>query len=385
MAGLVIITMAATGAMMAFEHQIVDWAEKDVRIVAIPAPGAQRMTLDDIAAAAQKEKPKGKVSAITLKNDPTASAVVSFGREGTLYVNPYTGLVLGGESKAHDALHFIEDIHRFLGKREIGKPITGAANFAFFILLVSGLYIWIPSKWTKRNVKRIAVFGKELKGKARDWNWHNVIGIWLSPFILITTLTGLIMSYTWATNLLYHATGNEPPPAQNQQRPMGGKPGEAKKDDMKKEEPPVQLAAFDLFAANAISKVTAWEAVNIRLPQKPGGPVTANILEDDPTYGIPVRSALQLDAATAEPKKWEPFAEANMGRVLRVWARYLHTGDVGGLPGQIVAFLSACGITLMVWTGISLSLRRYAQWRSENRRMKQKHPTYAKGDHHEHS
>ncbi|MEI9892584.1 MAG: hypothetical protein WDN28_01340 [Chthoniobacter sp.] len=32
------------------------------------------------------------------------------------------------------------------------------------------------------------------------------------PLLLIITLTGVIMSYAWANDLLYRLTGNEPPP-----------------------------------------------------------------------------------------------------------------------------------------------------------------------------
>lgn len=338
-AGLVILTMAVTGAMLSFEKQIVEKAEQNVRIVTPPSAEAQRLSLDEIVASAQKEKPKALAMSVTLKNDRNASTMVGFGRAGALYVDPYTGKVLGGESKTHDVMHVIEDIHRYLGKREIGKPITGVAVVLFFVLLLSGIYIW----WPKRTYR----FNKRLKGKARDWNWHNVFGIWFSPLILITTVTGMLIAHTWATNFLYRITGNKPPPAQQQQR--GNKPPEKA----------LPMAKLDVLAAKAATYVCTWESINLRFPQKEGAPVTAIILEEAPEIGIPIRSTLSMDALTGEMKKWEPFMHENSGRKARVWARYLHTGEALGLPGRIAFFCSALAIVLMVWTGIALAYRRF--------------------------
>ncbi len=43
-----------------------------------------------------------------------------------------------------------------------------------------------------------------LRGKARDWNWHNVIGFWSSAVLIVLTLTAAVMSYPWANDLLVH-------------------------------------------------------------------------------------------------------------------------------------------------------------------------------------
>jgi uncharacterized iron-regulated membrane protein len=42
------------------------------------------------------------------------------------------------------------------------------------------------------------LFDGRLRGRARDFNWHNVIGIWCARVLLVVILTGLVMSYQWA-------------------------------------------------------------------------------------------------------------------------------------------------------------------------------------------
>ena len=113
-------------------------------------------------------------------------------------------------------LHEIVDWHRWLGtegeSRAIGKAITGACNLAFFWLAVTGVYLWWPHSWKWRGLKTSLVFQRRLSGKARDWNWHNVIGFWSSSVLVVLTLTAAVMSYPWANDLLYTLTGSEPPP-----------------------------------------------------------------------------------------------------------------------------------------------------------------------------
>src|SRR5690606_8202350 len=177
-AGGVIMSMAVSGILMAYEPQLTAWAERDRRIVGVPA-GASRKPLDAILANASEASPQGRPAAVTLGSDPASSVTVSFGKAGgNLYVNPYSGAVLGKDSRMHDFLHFVEEWHRWLAARDIGKPVTGAANLFFLFLVISGLYLWFPRRATKAAFKAVAVPNFKVKGRARDWNWHNAAGFW---------------------------------------------------------------------------------------------------------------------------------------------------------------------------------------------------------------
>jgi uncharacterized iron-regulated membrane protein len=345
-AGLVILSMSVTGVLIAFEHEIVDFAERKVRSVSVPAPDAQRLSLDTLRVKAQEVYPEGKPSGISLRPGPEASVAIGFGRDGAVYVDPYTGEVLGKGSKVHDWMHEIVDFHRWMGSREKGRPITGAANLAFFGLAISGLYLWLQ--------KSVFKFQKNAKGKARDWNWHNVIGFWSAPFLVIITLTGSTISYTWATNLVYRLAGSPPPPPRPASPPSPLPPGEGGPPKVVGEAP---LASLDTFFTHAQTQQPEWKAIMIRLPQKPGAPVVAMIQEPGGTF--PRRSQLTMDAATGEIKKWEPVSEWNRGRQWRTWARYLHTGEAGGILGQFIAMLASAGAVVLVWTGLALAWRRY--------------------------
>ncbi|MCG3116556.1 MAG: PepSY domain-containing protein [Candidatus Manganitrophus sp. SA1] len=350
-AGLVILVMSVTGALIAFEPQIVDFAERGVRNVTLPAPDAQRLNMETIVTKGREAFPEVPPSGVSMRSEPTSSAGVSFGREGTVFVNPYTGDVLGKGSKVHKLMHEIEDWHRWLGSREIGRPITGLSNAAFLILVVTGFYLWWPRRWAGTTLKTVTRFNPRLQGKARDWNRHNVIGFWCAPVLLVITLTGLVMSYRWANDLLYRIAGNEPPPAP--QAAPSGPP------------PEFPLDRVDPLWARAEAQSPGWVSIRLRFPQKPEGPVTATIQEPASWHPSP-RSLLTLDPVTAEVVKWEPFSEYNLGRTLRAWVQPIHTGVAGGIPGQIIALIGAMGGIMLAWTGLAMAWRRIFQRRPKS-------------------
>jgi hypothetical protein len=61
--------------------------------------------------------------------------------------------------------------------------------------------------------------------------------------------------------------------------------------------------------------------------------------------------------------KWEPFSALSTGRQWRSYLRFAHTGEVAGLAGQTIAGLASLGGAVLVYTGISLAVRRLWAWR----------------------
>src|SRR5688572_20433385 len=92
-AGVVILIMSATGVALAFEKEIIAWAERDVRRVAPPQAGTQRLGLDELLNTLREQRPGGRPSTIILDSDASAAVLIGFGRTNTFYVDPYTGAV----------------------------------------------------------------------------------------------------------------------------------------------------------------------------------------------------------------------------------------------------------------------------------------------------
>lgn len=357
MGGIFIFIMCVTGALLSFQPNILAFAEREMRSVEKPGGSASPLSLNEIISRAREAKNGAKPSAVSWQNAENTSFTVAFGREGQVYVNPYNGEILGEGAKGWRAtLRTIEDAHRWLALsgsgREVGKGLNDAANLLFLFLAISGVYIWFPRRFTRRHFAPILWFRRTESAHARNFNWHNVIGFWCSLALIILTATGVIISYQWAGNLLYTLTGNEVP--KQQQAP----PNQPNKPEDKPFELPSNLTELKSNAENH----TKWKMISLRLPVTESAVFT---IEEGIYRNIFARSTLTLNAENGAVKQWESYGEQNAGRRLRSWARFTHTGETGGIIGQIIGFIACIGGAFLVWTGFVLAFRRFQKWRSK--------------------
>jgi uncharacterized iron-regulated membrane protein len=360
-AGTLILLLCLSGAVLAFQPQILRFLERSARTISA-RPRGEALPAGTILRLASEASPGEGPTAATLSADPSEAAAVAFGRERIVYLDPSTGTVIGEGSHAGRAFFaWVQDLHRWLAlpeeSREAGKTATGAATVAFFALALLGLYIWWPRIRGIRKPSTVGFFQRGLSGKARDFNWHNVVGIWSALPILVITVTGMVLSYRWAGDLVYRIAGSPPPPPQT-----AGNRGRGRSDAA----PPVsaeRAAALDRLWSVAEKQSPDWRSITVRLSEKEKAPVAFSI-EEGGFLNRFARSALTLDASTGAIVKWEPYGAVNAGRQARSWMRFLHTGEALGLPGQIVAALTCVGGGLLAFTGICLAIRRWASWRA---------------------
>ena len=420
-AGVAILIMSVTGSAVAFEKEIIAWAERDVRRVTPPTTDAKPLPLDELLARVREMKPGERPSGITLEADPNAALLVSFGRTNVLYVNPYSGEIR--EPSGDGVRSFMQTMltwHRYLGvgekHRALGKAITGACNAAFLFLAASGLYLWWPRQWTKATLRCVTLMNFKLRGKARDWNWHNAVGLWTAPVLLVLTATALPISYQWASNLIYKITGS-PAPAPGATAGAGGPAVEIPT-------PPEGAKPLGLAAMIAVAQkeVPNWKQISQRSAGpggrgqrlvaagfQPGGgtsgetkngensrrseradanpdgkmpsstsgrmpdatgergspqPITLTIIERG-QWPLFANTQLTLDPFTGAVLRKESFGDANLGRQVRSWTRFLHTGEALGGAGKAVAGLTSALAALLVWTGFALAWRRFFPRRSQ--------------------
>ena len=153
---------------------------------------------------------------MAVRRDPAAPVALTIGQGVVAYADPYTGRLLGrGDAGVRAFFRGVTDWHRWLAAtgdyRATGRAVTGAANLAFLFIVLSGAYLWIPRTWAWRAVKQVIWFRGGLPGKARDFNWHNTIGVWSAIPLAIVVASGVVISYPWASNLVYRIAGEAPP------------------------------------------------------------------------------------------------------------------------------------------------------------------------------
>jgi uncharacterized iron-regulated membrane protein len=206
----------------------------------------------------------------------------------------------------------------------------------------------MPKRWTWQHLKPVTLFRGGLSGKARDFNWHNVFGLWCAVPLFFVVLAGVVISYPWAGNLAYRLVGSEPPKQQGP--PRGGAQAKA-----------VMASGLQSSWTAAEQSVFDWRTITMRLPVSEGAPLLFTV--DAGYAGQPQkRITLTINRHTAKIEKSEGFANLDSGRRLRTWLRFVHTGEYYGLVGQTVAGIASAGGAFLVWTGIALALRRFRSW-----------------------
>lgn len=364
--GLVILIMSFTGALLALRPQIQNWIDRDVRYV---EPAAARLQPSVLLTSVQAARPGAAIQSVALVSDPTVAALVGIADEGSLYVNPYTGAILGPQSRrATEFFQATTSWHRYLSgtaeNRDTGRMFTGASNFAFLILGLTGMYIWWPKQLSARHLRPIVWFRRTTTSRARDFNWHNTIGFWTVIPIIVMTASGVVMSYPWANNLVYTLTGSPLPPART--NAPGGRAGGAADAGRGTGHATTIPATIDQLFANAEAQVPAWSQLTMRLPGRAGAPVSFTIT-DGAQWNQFARSQLTLNAKSGDIVQWQPYERQSVGQKVRGWLRFAHTGELGGLAGQIVAGLGCVGGMFLVYTGLALAWRRLINWSLWNR------------------
>jgi uncharacterized iron-regulated membrane protein len=350
--GIVIFIMCITGAALAFEKNIIEFFERDQRYVNV---GATRLAVHDVLQKVVDAEPKARPTSLVASNDPSAAVTVALGRDGQAFVNPYSGEITGrGHAGVRGFFRFSTDLHRYIALsgdgRAVGKAITGACNLMFLILAITGIYIWMPRRLSFKHIRPNVWFRSTKSGKARDFNWHNTIGFWTSLVLIVLTLTATVISYQWAGNLLYTLTGNEVPapqqPAQNAGQPS--------------EQPFTVPANLNELWAAAEKRAPGAKSISLRLPVTKDAVFTIDEGKSLNAFG---RSTLTVDPSSASVTKWEPYTDQNAARQIRSWFRFSHTGESFGIAGQMIGFIACVGGCFLVFTGLSLALRRFSGWR----------------------
>jgi len=363
-AGAVILSMSVTGVAMTYQRQVQAWADRGAWR---PPSGAVKLSPAALVARIQDQQPQATVTSVTIRQDPDALAAASVAAGGpaaSIQVDPYTGAIVPPGPRAAAVRSFFSRMnawHRWLGRtgdtRDTGRSIVGIANLMFFVIVVTGTWLWWPRQLTARAFAAVMWFRRGLSGRARDFNWHATLGFLCVVPLLVVVGAGVVMSFPWANDLVYRVAGDAPPPRAAGPGGRGGGEGRARAGG------PVTSsnAGIDEAARRAGEIVTDWRSLAITLPSRAGGPITVSV--DSGDGGQPQRrSTVAIDGATGAVAKVEGFATQSTGRRWRSLLRFAHTGEVFGVGGQTVAGLASLGGVVLVCTGMLMSTRRAYRW-----------------------
>ncbi|MET0280638.1 MAG: PepSY-associated TM helix domain-containing protein [Steroidobacteraceae bacterium] len=360
-AGVLILVMSVTGVLLTYERQMQESAARGNRVVA--TAGQTRLSIDALAAAAQAAVEPNPRLTMVIDADPQVPVGVSAGRGNAALLNPYTGEKLVDAAEGtRGFMSLMRRWHRWLGadSSSVGAVLIDYANLLFVFIVVSGIYLWLPQVWRWRTVRGLLFFQRRyINGKVRDFNWHHVFGIWMLIPLFLIALSGVVMSFPWASNLVYAAYGEKAP-----QRGGGGGAGGAAERPRPRNDagdaatPRVTLQQlFD----SAVSQAGNWQKVTMPVHLR-GAQVDIPVELQSSERRAPRRTVTvaTADGSVQKVDNAEASAAAvqTPGQKARGWFRRVHTGEQYGVVGQTIAGLASLAACFLVYTGLALAYRR---------------------------
>lgn len=147
---------------------MIQFVDRDIRSVSVPQDVRQRPINDLLQVTRHADM--GDPTDIVLRNQPHAAIQFSIGRSKTAYVDPYSGAVLGTSSeRTHKFFFAAERLHRALGaplgSKTAGHWLAAISNLLFAALILLGIILWFPRKWSWKGVRASIGFRTGLRGK----------------------------------------------------------------------------------------------------------------------------------------------------------------------------------------------------------------------------
>ncbi|GAA4307710.1 PepSY-associated TM helix domain-containing protein [Compostibacter hankyongensis] len=351
--GIVILLVSLSGCLLVFEEPLFNLIHPG--LVYTPAAGGSTRPLSALTATAQKALGPGKpVNTITIYPDPDRSFV--FGASGSgknhsthrtafdqvdyldeVYVDPYTGKVLGQIDRKHEFFTVLLWLHRYLLLYpSVGRPIVGISTLLFLVLLLTGVVLWFPRNRGARKQR----FRILLRARWRRVNYdlHATGGFYVLLLGAVMAVTGLTWSFKWWESGIYRLLGTDRPlSVKREQLPVASRPA-------------ADIRPLDIAMRSVYGKAPRFEQISIDLPQKANQPIMA-IVQVSSGTGWRVVDYYYYHSITGQLTGQFLQGDKSLGQKWRNTNLYIHTGNVYGLPGQILAFLASLVCASLPLTG----------------------------------
>ncbi|RKE38347.1 putative iron-regulated membrane protein [Paraburkholderia sp. BL23I1N1] len=193
-----LVVLAITGTLYCFQPQIEPLLYPHRLIVEPQA--TPRLTEDALLAKARAAMP-ADARAVTapIANAPDRSTEFVFrlanGEKQSVYLNPYSGEVLGTLSVERHFMQVDRMLHRKLLLGKPGELLMELAACWTLVMIGTGIALWWPREKTTARAALVPRFS--LQGRALWKNLHAVMGIWLALGALVFVLSGLPWTGSW--------------------------------------------------------------------------------------------------------------------------------------------------------------------------------------------
>ena len=385
-AGLFVIPfmliLAATGIIYLFKPQLDAAMYHNLMFV---QPGTTTIPYSDQVQFAEEAHPGAIVTKVTPNSAPDRSTEVLLTttdqRELMTFVNPYTGQVLGNRDEVNNLQAITRKIHGELLLGKLGDYVVELAACWALVLLITGLYLWIPRY--QFSVLGTLVPRLWTQNKRIFWrDLHAVPGFYGTVLIGFLILTGLPWSGFWGNTFAQvwgrfpaqmwddipkstvltgslNQKGQVVPWAVGQLQMPQSTPSKHSHN-----ESTISQKATDTSRSVSIDSVItlaqskgAPPGFTVVLPEGETGVYTVSAFPDDPRQEVTMHID-QYSGKVLADVRWQ-----NYGLVPKVveMGVAIHMGKYFGLPNQLLMLIAALITVLLSITGTVMWWQRRPQ------------------------
>lgn len=329
--------------------------------------------------------PGAEVSTVRPSQAPERSSEFSLrsadGRSLTIFVNPYTGQVLGERDDENNFQEWAVKMHSTLMVGTAGDILIELAACWGLVLVITGLYLWWPRKVS-------AIWGTllpRLRTSNRRIFWrdlHAVPGFWGALLIAFMILTGLPWAGFWGDN--FAQVWNRYPPGMWDDVPISEIAAATLNEQIKtipwaveitplpistlahgdhdhgSNEDEVQPTPIGLDQVVAIAtEHRAPVGYTISLPEGAEGVYTISAFPPNPVDQMTIHID-QYSGSILADIRWADYGLVPKAVEMGI---ALHQGTYGGLPNQLVMLCICVLIITLAMTGAVMWWQRRPQGR----------------------
>lgn len=335
--GLVVFIVSITGCIYVFEEEIRDFTQKDKLYV--PVQDKPFVGLAAIVENFQKVSKNAKITIIRVHNSrPDATVEIGAGKKKQYYFNPYTAALV--KKAKPDWLDVDEDLHRTLLLGKAGTFIMNWSVVIFVIMLITGWILWFPNQM--RLLRQSLTIKWNASFKRVNYDLHNVLGFYASGILIVIALSGLYFAFDSVKAGAMFLTGTK------LTRPV------KVKDNAK--------SFFDGSAALRYDQI-----YTAAMTQYPGAKETTLSIRKEgelrlkmiyPSEWARKQNVFFFDPVSLQMSKYKLYKDFKLADKLESSNYDIHTGQLFGLFGKIVAFIAALISASLPVTGLIIWLKK---------------------------
>lgn len=331
-----------TGALLIFENELTEMFNPQ-RYRIGKTVDASPLSYSELILALERETGE-TVRKISVRPDQADTWILETAEspKTKYFFNPFTGVVTDRFNYGQSFFFKVMALHRWLFVNPAGKTIMGISCILFTVVLLSGLWLWIP--YSRKGLKNKLMFKKNAGKKRKLYDWHVILGFYLLPFLLIMSVTGPTWSFPWYRTMLLTICGGDAMPGSMKRG------GEMKGDTKELTNEEWSNTLQFINGLPAFNEAT----VDLESNSEKENSVVAISVNPKNAISHKVRESYVYDSSASNMINSNIWDNLNHTTRLRYWFYALHTGSFGGMLTKwiylfVCLFAASLPLTGFLW------------------------------------